>query len=239
MTTWQPPHRIGLPAAQQEWRSVAFLHWRYDPAMVEALLPEGVEPDTFDGAAWVGITPFALDASLLPLVARPSVAAGEVNVRTYVRVGEDQGLWFLSLELDKSMVAKSLRTVLQLPYRTAHISIDRTDDQAAYRLRRDDQDDGTTGLDLTVSIGERIGEDQVDDLHVFLLARWRAFTQAYGKLLTVPVEHRSWPVRRAEVVHLDGDLIASIGLPPPEGDPHVVFSEGVHARLGAPRPVLR
>lgn len=239
MTTWHPPHRIALPAAQQEWRSVAFLHWPYDPAVIAGLLPDGVEVDTFGGSAWVGLTPFEMEAGVLPLVPRPSVATAEVNIRTYVRVGGEQGLWFLSLELDKRAVAMSLRTILQLPYRTARISVDRTEGRADYSLRREGPDGDGATLDLAISTGESVAEDEVDDLQVFLLARWRAFTRAYGKLLTVPVEHRSWPVRRAEIRQLEGDLITSIGLPPPEGEPHVAFSDGVHARLGAPRPVLR
>lgn len=123
MTTWQPPHRIALSAAQQTWRSLTFVHWRYQPAVIADLLPPGVQADTMDGSAWIGLTPFRMQAAVLPLVARPAVSTTEVNVRTYVRVAGRPGIWFLSLELDKPIVANGLRWTLRLPYRTSDISV--------------------------------------------------------------------------------------------------------------------
>ena len=39
----------------QHWRQLTFLHWSYTPDAVQRLLPAGLEVDTFDGAAWVGL----------------------------------------------------------------------------------------------------------------------------------------------------------------------------------------
>lgn len=217
---------------------MTFVHWRYRPATIDRLLPDGVVADTFDGAAWVGLTPFRMQASMLPVVAQPSVLAGEVNLRTYVKVADSHGLWFLSLEIDKSLVASSLRAILQLPYRSSRIAMDRRGDLVDYSARRRHGDD-EVHLDLSVVAGKEVPEGAITERDVFLLARWRAFTEAYGRMLAVPVEHRSWPLRTAELTHLDTNLLESAGLPPPEEDPVVAFSEGVHARLGFPRPATR
>ena len=37
-TSTNPP---SLTVMKQEWRRLTFLHWAYDPAVVQALLPEG------------------------------------------------------------------------------------------------------------------------------------------------------------------------------------------------------
>lgn len=50
----------------QQWRDLAYIHWRYDPATVQALLPPGLEVDTFDGSAWVGLIPFSMRGITVP-----------------------------------------------------------------------------------------------------------------------------------------------------------------------------
>jgi uncharacterized protein YqjF (DUF2071 family) len=48
------------PLIYQRWRTFTFLHWAYDPADVQRLLPSGLDVHTYDGVAWVGLTPFLL-----------------------------------------------------------------------------------------------------------------------------------------------------------------------------------
>lgn len=188
-----------------------------------------------DGSAWVGLTPFRMQAAMLPLVARPTISATEVNVRTYVRVAGRPGIWFLSLELDKPIVANGLRWMLRLPYRTSDISVVHGPGRVTYSLQREDPH---ARLEMAVGLGRPVESDEIRDLDVFLLARWRAFTRMFGRIISVPVEHGPWPLRQAELSHLSGDLLAALDLPSPEGEPDVRFSDGVHARLGMPRPVM-
>jgi len=54
------PDPVRVAVMRQEWLDLAYLHWRYDPAVVQALLPAGLRVDTFDGSAWVGIIPFSM-----------------------------------------------------------------------------------------------------------------------------------------------------------------------------------
>ena len=57
---------------------------------MQKLLPAGVEVDTFDGSAWVGLIPFHMDGLGFPgLAPLPYVGSfPEVNVRTYVRASK-------------------------------------------------------------------------------------------------------------------------------------------------------
>lgn len=43
------------------WDQLTFLHWDYDPDIVQRLLPEGLVVDTFDDRAWVGLVPFLME----------------------------------------------------------------------------------------------------------------------------------------------------------------------------------
>lgn len=56
MPSRQPDQQIRWPIVRQNWRDVAFLHWRYPGAAVAQHLPPGFAVDTFDGVAWVGLS---------------------------------------------------------------------------------------------------------------------------------------------------------------------------------------
>jgi len=80
-------------AMSQTWRRLTFLHWPYEPALVQPLLSSGLVLDTFDGAAWIGLLPF----EIYNLRGIPHFS--ETNVRTYV-IGPDgsRAVWFFSLD---------------------------------------------------------------------------------------------------------------------------------------------
>ena len=55
-----PPETVLHPVMVQRWECVSFVHWPCRPHDVQRHLPPGIEVDTFDGAAWVGLVPFHL-----------------------------------------------------------------------------------------------------------------------------------------------------------------------------------
>ena len=96
-----------------------FVHWRIEPAIIEALLPGGLTLDTWDGSAWVGLVPFAirgLRSWWCP--ALPGLHAfNEINVRTYVHVrGRDPGVWFFSLDATNLLAVHAARWLWRLNY---------------------------------------------------------------------------------------------------------------------------
>lgn len=58
---------VKRPALTQRWSDVVFLHWRYDPVVVQRLLPPGVRVDTYDGSAWVALVPFRMERLRIPV----------------------------------------------------------------------------------------------------------------------------------------------------------------------------
>jgi len=48
----------GCPVMFQTWRDLIFLHWRVPADLVTARLPRGLELDTYEGSAWIGVVPF-------------------------------------------------------------------------------------------------------------------------------------------------------------------------------------
>ncbi len=80
------------------WEQVTFIHWRFDPEVVQRLLPSGLTVETFDGSAWVGLVPFYMRVALPRSRSVPWLSRfAETNVRTYVRSADGtSGVWFLA-----------------------------------------------------------------------------------------------------------------------------------------------
>jgi len=93
----------------QRWERLLFAHWPVDAALLSERLPPGIDPDLWEGRAWVGVTPFevtSLRPRLMPRVAR----FPEINVRTYVTFDGKPGIWFLSLDAASRPAVFAART---------------------------------------------------------------------------------------------------------------------------------
>jgi len=218
----------------QQWQDLAYIHWRYPIEEIQALLPAGVEVDTFDGSAWVGLIPFSMRNIGLPgLPAVPYFGSfPEVNVRTYVRRNGVPGVWFFSLDVNRFLPALVARVSYFLPYCWGKASNKRTDTTLETEVRRRWPSRASTSI--RVSIGDPI--ESPDDLSVFLSARWGLYSRGIGKgVRYAPVDHERWPLWTAKLESLNDTLLIAAGLSAPVGDPHVMFSPGVSVRIGLPR----
>lgn len=248
------PQGPPLPTTQimsQWWRDIAFLHWPVEPSLLAPLMPEGVRPDEFDGSAWVGLIPFRMvDAGVLRGGAVPWLGTfPETNVRIYSVDDEGRhGVVFLSLEASRLLVVLGARIGFNVPYQWASMRVrahggpgrNESGRVLTYTTRRQTRA-RVTGLGRPRSrISIRVGEPVTDPspLDLFLTARFGLHTSVAGRSLWVPNTHGPWPLRSAEVLELDDDLVEAAGLgtlsrtTPPTS---VLFSEGVRTTFGRPQ----
>jgi uncharacterized protein YqjF (DUF2071 family) len=224
----------------QRWCDLTFLHWAVDPAELAPRMPPGVRPDTLDGHTYVGLVPFRMvGAGLGRGPAIPWLGTFlETNVRLYsVDDTGRRGIVFLSLDTDRAAVVAGARATFGVPYRWARMRYRRDGDVHTYdaRLRR-------LGARPASRVVVRAGPAREPTrLDHFLSARWGLHTRCWGRTLYVPNRHEPWPVHDAEVLTLDDQLMASVGLPdlasrPPD---HVAFSPGVRTEFGLPGDARR
>jgi hypothetical protein len=220
----------------QHWSDVVFLHWAYDPAAVQRLLPDGVHVDVHDGSAWVALVPFRMERLGLPgLGPLPLVSTfPEVNVRTYVWSGRRRGVWFFSLDIDRMLPTIVARTAYALPYCAGRVEHLRVADVVATRVeRRWPRPAPTAHAEIVVRIGDEVAPDETDH---FLTSRWGLVSAGRrGRLRHAAVDHPPWPLHRADLEHLEESLLIAAGLPAPVGVPRVLWSPGVDVRVGPPR----
>jgi uncharacterized protein YqjF (DUF2071 family) len=235
------PRLAGPVMMTQDWCDLTFLHWAVEPERVRRLMPPGVRPDVLDGRTYVGLVPFRMvDAGVGRGPAVPWAGTFlETNVRLYsVDDTGRRGIVFLSLDTDRSVVVLGARAAFGLPYRWSRMR-HRTgpDDVHHYesRLRR-------TGSRPRSSLTVRVGAPrQSTRLDTFLSARWGLHVRWLGRTLYVPNAHGPWPLREAEVLELDDELLASVSLGELAGRPpdHAAFSDGVHTEFGFPGRATR
>lgn len=226
---------------RQTWADLAYLHVDYDPDVVQRLLPEGLEVDTFDGRAWVGLIPFSMrDIGVPKLPAVPYLGSfPEINVRTYVTRGGVPGVWFFSLDVSRFIPAAVARLTYRLPYCWGRARHTLEGDRLRTTVERWWPRAGAGARPRThieVSIGDELAEPTEFD-H-WASARWGLYSKGIGRrLMYAPVDHPRWRLHAASLVHLDDSLITAAGLPAPTSSPRCLFSPGVPVRIGMPRRV--
>nr|WP_205632174.1 DUF2071 domain-containing protein [Streptomyces ossamyceticus] len=222
-----------MPVLRAGWSTQAFVHWPFRPDQVQALLPEGLEVDTYEDTAWVSLTPFVMaDVRTpgLPASARGLPTFAETRLRTYVRTSDGRdGLWFLSIEVGCPLMLAA--RAFGAPYRLGRLRTSRDLTAVSYAGARWS---GGASYRLVVRPGEPIRPAERD---VWLTSRWRAYTCRFGRIWETPVEHEPWPLYEATVDAVEETLTTAAGLTAPGAEPLAHFSPGVrHVRLGRPRP---
>jgi uncharacterized protein YqjF (DUF2071 family) len=230
------PFTVDAPVMRQRWERLTFLHWSYDPAAVQLLLPPWLRADTFGGRAWVGLVPFFMRVATAGGQQAPWVSHFcETNVRTYVRDPQGRpGIWFFSLDAARAGAVAVARTSYRLPYFWSRMRLLPRGGQFAYGCQRRWPGPRPVASRVKVEVGDRFSAGELDERDHFLTARWILFSSAGRRRRFARAQHEPWPLHRARVLAVDDQLVAAAGLPPPRGEPLAHYSPGVDVRIGRP-----
>jgi uncharacterized protein len=219
------------------WDDLTFLHWSYDPDVIQRLLPVGLTVDVNEGQGWISLVPFVMrvivpgDRWRLPFIGR----FPETNVRTYVRAADGtQGIWFFSLDAGSALATLGGRMGYRLPYMWSDMLVERNANTIDYRCTRRFPGPSGASSNIAVTIGEDYEPGHLTDLDHWLSARWRLYSVMFGRLWGAHAVHEQWPLRHATLQRCDDGLVTAAGLPQPAGDPIVQFAQRVSVRIGRP-----
>lgn len=217
-------------------RDACFCHWPVDPADLARAVPDWLTVESVDGDAWVSAIAHTVERveTFGVTMTQPALA---VNVRTYVRGPSDQrGVYFFALFTDDRFTSETAARLLRLPYRRGRLAVDRHDGGTVQR-RLDVS--GQRALEVTYTpSGERGTPTPPDSLAGFLVERDRYFASgALGVRLSGSVGHDPWRLAPVDA-SVRGQLLETLDLPRPEGDPLVHYSRGLDIDLAPPIPVI-
>ena len=113
----------GMPVIRQVWDNLLLLHWPIPAERLRPLIPPRLEIDTWEGSAWVAVTPLVVRGLRPPfLPALPWASRTlEINLRTYVHLNGVPGVWFFSLDASNPLAVWGARLAYSLPYLRAKI----------------------------------------------------------------------------------------------------------------------
>lgn len=176
----------------QEWRNALFLHWKIPFATLRPLVPEKLNLDSFNGDYYVSLVAFTMKnirPRLLP--AFPPISTfHEINLRTYTNHENKAGVYFLSIEAEKTISAFLARTLSGLPYQKAGI-------QRSSETYSSVNPNANQQLELTYRIGKPILNKSL--LDSWLTERYCLHLVEQDRIYTFDIHHLEWPLAELEI----------------------------------------
>ncbi len=213
-------------AMTQTWHDLLLAHWQVDAARLRELVPPQFPLDLFDGQAWLGIVPFRM-TNVAPrgVPSLPRVSEfPELNVRTYVRVGDRPGVYSFSLDAGSPLAVRAARMLLNLPYYMASMNLSRTGTQITYESHRRD-----TGPAEFVGAYEPVGpmfNAAPGSLEYFLTERYCLYHRSRrGTPYRLEIHHPAWPLQAARARIDRNTMAAASGVVLPAVEPLLHFAK--------------
>lgn len=203
------------------WRDVVMLHFAADADALQREVPFLVE--RFVGKAFVSLVAFTLTdfrprpgGRMARLAFAPMATHRYLNVRTYVRHGDETGIFFLAEWLSSRLATLFGPALFGLPFRFgrldyAHGSMEEglhgevaaREGVLRYRSAADVRCDGG-------SEGAGARQAVTGSLDEFLLERYTAFTARRGRSGFFRVWHPPWQARRVEMQVEERSLLEAV-----------------------------
>jgi uncharacterized protein YqjF (DUF2071 family) len=219
-----------FPAMLQRWHEIAFFHWSCEPDVLRRHLPPELRPDTFEGKAWISLTPFLLTGLRPPVFPRAlGLTFPEMNLRTYVVGPEGPAIWFFSLDAANLLAVWGARATFGLPYFWADMVATITPNENSYTSDRGN------GARAVIRILKETPITDQTALDMFLTARYRLYSTYRRRLITAEVQHAPWELNRVRILEFEENVRRVMGVEFPGHEFLAHHSRGVDTRIGLPQ----
>jgi uncharacterized protein YqjF (DUF2071 family) len=227
---WVLPDRPWVMA--QSWHNLLFAHWPVPLETLQSFVPEPLQIDTFRGQAWLGVIPFRLSGIRLRwMPALPFVSSfAEINVRTYVTLGDKPGVLFLSMDAGNMPGTAIARPTFRVPYTYADVGISRHHDSYAFHCAR-----RAAGSRLDANFraiyrpASRPFRPQPASLDRWLTERYCYYSVTKGRAYRCEIAHAPWLLRHAQATIADNTMASALGIELPDSDPLLNYAHRMDA----------
>ena len=216
-----------------QWRDIAFAHWRVSVEQLAHTLPAGLTLDTHEGAAWLSVVPFRMtDVHPRRVPVLPGFGdVREINLRTYVRVGERRGVFFYSLDAGSPLAVRAARLSTGLPYFDATIETSEragTIDYASTRTHR-----GQPPATFRASYRPQGDRLAIGSLETFLHERYSFFVARGERIVRGDIAHAPWKLESLDLTIETNTLAAGLGISLMTPPDRTYFSRGMPVSASA------
>jgi len=197
-----------------DWDRALMIHYEVDRVALQRIVP--FELDLWNGQAFVTLVAFTLrgmrpraGGRVAALLLKPIATHEFLNVRTYVRRGEEAGIYFLREWLSNRLSVMLGPSFFGLPYKLGRLEYKHLWESG--RLTGCVMDAASGGFSYCGVIDKR--EDPCESgpgtLTEWLMERYTAFTQRRGSPRFFRVWHEPWLQSPVEVKVTDQTLLES------------------------------
>jgi uncharacterized protein len=222
---WPIPQRPWIMV--QVWRDLLFTHWSLPHAAIRRLVPEQLALDTFDGRAWISITPFHMSLRMRGLPPSPGMFDfPELNCRTYVTLEGRPGIYFFSLDTANRAAVWGARTFYHLPYFHAQMRAEKDAESISYSSAR-----GRARWRATYAPTSVVRHAQPGSLDYFLAERYCLYTLWKGGTYRGEIHHVPWPLQDASIRIEENTVAEAAGIQVPAAPSAVAFARELKVLL--------
>lgn len=213
-------------AMMQTWSKLLFAHWPVRAEELQKLIPPSLPVDAYDGAAWIGVVPFAMNnVCFRYLHALPSNFL-ELNVRTYVTYKGRRGVYFFSLDASNPAAVEVARAAFRLPYYHSSMKISGSAENVMYRSERRDWRGAPVVFDTSYGATGEVQYSTPGSIEEFLTERYCFFTEgSKGRIVRCDVHHDRWPLQTAEADLRTNTMLQPLSLNLLKSEPLLYYSD--------------
>jgi hypothetical protein len=220
----------------QTWRDLLFAHWPVPSEILRNLVPPALPIDTWEGEAWIAVTPFEVTGLRLrgtlpaPLLSH----FAETNVRTYTTVDGRPGIYFLSLDAASALAVAGARASYGLPYFRARMAIERSEGEIRYRSERAGS---TASLRARYRPTGAVFQAPPGTLEHFLIERYCLYTVAGDRVRRGDIHHPPWDLQPAWAELAENTMAAAAGVSLGAREPLLHYARRQDVVIWPPAPV--
>lgn len=198
---------------EAEWDRVLMLHWSVPTALLQKVVPFPL--DEYSGRAWVSAVVFTMRGMRLPWAGRwagrfslPFTHHAFLNLRTYVKVGDETGIFFLREWVPLLPTIALARPMYGLPFSPSTLEFSHQHESGEVW--------GTVAanggrLAYEAEVGPRFDACEAGSWTEFLMERYTAFTEWRGWLRKFHVWHPPWQQAAVSACVSDASLLGTTG----------------------------
>jgi uncharacterized protein YqjF (DUF2071 family) len=215
------------------WRDLLFAHYPIAPDRLRPRLPDGVSLDTFDGQAWLGVVALTM-TDVRPSVAPFGRTFPQLNLRTYVTMDGDPGVYFLSMDADERLAVTVARRTLGVPYYLADASIRRHGAEVTVESERVQAGEPDARFRATYAPDGPLKPIADGSFEAFAIDRYRLYLPGRNAVYTATLDHDPWRLRTATADVEAETLFSAAGVGRPSAAPRLHVAPAYDATMRNP-----
>ncbi|WP_216830153.1 YqjF family protein [Alkalihalobacterium elongatum] len=200
---------------RQTWSSLLFAHYKVPKSLIRSVIPTCFEVETFEEEAWISVVPFFMSGirarGLPELPFTPSFP--ELNVRTYITFNGRPGVYFFSLDASSKVAVSLANLTYNLPYMNANMSCVSKEREIEFTSERTDNRANKGVFSAKYFPVSDVYFAKPGTLEHWLTERYSLFVTKGMGIYEGRINHKPWPLQRAEVQFGVNTVAQSVGIP--------------------------